>query len=226
MYVAVIPARGGSKGIKDKNLQPVGGVSLVARAILSAQAAKIEKIIVSTDSEKIAQEAKRYGALVHYRSQETASDTAKTIDAVAELYKDMRLSVEDTCVLLQPTSPLREAKDVLDALTEFESQGRIGSVVSTVESEHHPYKMLLQTDDGIEPLHSKESLEFPRQSLPKALRVNGAVYVISFQDLLNQWSFFVEPISCTQMSVERSIDIDHSSDLQLANRLVAAGQFK
>ncbi len=221
MYIAVIPARGGSKGIKNKNLQTVGGISLVGRAILSAKQAGIQKIVVSTDSTAIAEEALRYDVLVHQRSELTASDTAKTIDAVAELYNDMKLDINDICVLLQPTSPLRDFCDIQEALELFERQRMQGSVMSTVESEHHPYKLLIQAEDGsVKPLYSKAALEMPRQALPKALRVNGAVYVISFANLLNEWTFFAEPITCTQMSETHSIDIDCASDLELANRLV------
>ncbi len=220
MYVAVIPARGGSKGIKNKNLQTVGGISLVGRAILSAKQAGIKKIIVSTDSSAIAEEALHYGVLVHQRSELTASDTAKTIDAVAELYNDMQLDINDICVLLQPTSPLRDARDIQEAVEIFEKRNMQGSVVSTVESEHHPYKLLIQAKDGgVQPLHSKAALEMPRQALPKALRVNGAVYIISFANLISEWTFFAEPITCTEMSEAHSIDIDCVSDLELANRL-------
>lgn len=220
MYVAVIPARGGSKGVKDKNLQPVGGVSLVGRAILSAQKANIDKIIVSTDSDNIAQEAERYGALVHRRSALTASDTAKTIDAVAELYRDMGLSDGDICVLLQPTSPLRDDDDIVRTIQKFESQNAQGSVISVVESEHHPYKMLLESNGQIAPLKDKASLEMPRQALPKALRVNGAVYVIGFASLLDNNSFFAEPVACIEMIATHSVDIDTYDDLAVANRLV------
>lgn len=220
MYVAIIPARGGSKGVKDKNLQPVGGVSLVGRAILSAQKANIGKIIVSTDSDNIAQEAERHGALVHHRSAVTASDTAKTIDAVAELYRDMGLADDDVCVLLQPTSPLRDENDVLCAIDKFESQNAQGSVISVVEAEHHPYKMLIDLEGQITPLKDKSSLEMPRQALPKALRVNGAVYVITFKALLGDGSFFAEPVACTEMSAEHSVDIDTYDDLAFANRLI------
>lgn len=220
MYVAVIPARGGSKGIKDKNLQPVGGISLVGRAILAAQKANINKIIVSTDSEVIAEEATRCGALVHHRSALTASDTAKTIDAVAELYRDMSLSNDDVCVLLQPTSPLRDEDDVVRAIDKFESQNTQGSVISVVEAEHHPYKMLIELAGQITPLKDKSSLEMPRQALPKALRVNGAVYVITFKALLDGGSFFAEPVACIEMSAEHSVDIDTYDDLAVANRLI------
>lgn len=220
MYVAVIPARGGSKGVKDKNLQPVGGLSLVARAIESARLAGIDKIIVSTDSKTIEAEAQKFDALVHRRSEVTASDTAKTIDAVLELYCDMSLSATDVCVLLQPTSPLRHADDIRKALNKFEQNQCLGSVISAVEAEHHPYKMLIEQDGEIIPLKDKASLEMPRQALPKALRVNGAVYVVSFAELIANQSFFVEPVLCTQMSAEHSIDIDNQADLELANRLV------
>lgn len=95
-YIAIIPARGGSKGIKDKNLQLVDGVSLLARAINSAKNIEsISRVIVSTDSESIIEEAIAYDAEVHKRRELTSSDSAKTIEVLKDIYCEMQLSDED-----------------------------------------------------------------------------------------------------------------------------------
>lgn len=218
-YIAVVPARGGSKGIKDKNLQTVGGVSLVARAIIEAQkVAKICQIIVSTDNQKIADEAVKYGAKVHFRSEKTASDTAKTIEVIAEMVQDLRLNNE-ICVLLQPTSPLRMSEHISQTIDFFEKNNHQGSAITVTSSEHHPYKMVVMGDDGeYQSVRDWADLEMPRQSLPKAFRINGAVYVRRFADLVAQQSFFGKPQAFVQMDEKSSIDIDNLSDLVLANQ--------
>ncbi|ELA09290.1 acylneuraminate cytidylyltransferase [Moraxella macacae 0408225] len=220
-YVAIIPARGGSKGIKDKNLQMVGGVSLVARAIVEAQKVKqIQKIIVSTDSQKIADEAIKYGASVHFRSEKTASDTAKTIDVINEML-DFLPILESVCVLLQPTSPLRNACHIIASINAFEQNNAQGSVVTVTPSEHHPYKMMVLNEvGGFDPVRELADLQMPRQALPKAYRVNGAVYVKKIADLVSEQTFFGNPQAVIEMDTQSSIDIDTLADLQLANALI------
>lgn len=222
-YIALIPARGGSKGIKNKNLQTVGGVSLVARAIIAAKKIdKISKIIVSTDSQEIAYEAVKYGAEVHHRSQKTASDTAKTIEVIDELVQDLSLN-NAACVLLQPTSPLRDSDHILQTIEMFEKNGCKGSAVSVTPSEHHPYKMVVMNDDGsYQGVRYWSDLESPRQALPQAFRINGAVYVKHFSDLLTDRSFFSEPQAFLVMDEKSSIDIDNLTDLVLANQYLAS----
>lgn len=218
-YVAVIPARGGSKGIKGKNLQLVGEHSLLARAILAAQeVVDIKRIIVSTDDGDIAKEAEKYQAEVHKRSPETSNDSAKTIDAVAELVRDFGLSLE-VCVLLQPTSPLRTSEDIQLAIDVYKSNN-MGSCVTVTASEHHPFKMIVKNNDGYHPVTQLSDLEQPRQQLPQAFRINGAVYVIGFKELLDNMSFFVQPQGFVEMSECKSIDIDTYADLQKANELI------
>ncbi|AWY19182.1 acylneuraminate cytidylyltransferase family protein [Moraxella bovis] len=218
-YIAVVPARGGSKGIQDKNLQMVGGVSLVARAIVEAQkVAKIRQIIVSTDSQTIADEAVKYGATVHFRSETTASDTAKTIEVIEEMVQDLHLD-DAICVLLQPTSPLRLSEHILQTIDLFEKNNQQGSAITVTPSEHHPYKMVVLDETGdYQAVRDWTDLEMPRQALPKAFCINGAVYVKRFTDLVAEQSFFGKPQAFVQMDEKSSIDIDNVSDLVLANQ--------
>jgi len=220
-YVAVIPARGGSKGIKDKNLQLVGGVSLLARAIKSAQQIDdISRVVVSTDSENIAEEAMSYNIEVHRRRNLTSSDSAKTIDVIKDIYCDMELTNE-VCVLLQPTSPLRQVSDIQACMNEYKKNYFLGSVVSVTLCDHHPYKVLVQNSEGeMAPIRKISDLEAPRQKLPKALRVNGAVYISSFKELIENNSFFSHPISFFEMDENESIDIDNYKDLEKANLII------
>ena len=227
MYIAIIPARGGSKGILNKNLQLVGGVSLVGRAILAAQSNnQIHKVIVSTDSSEIAKEAMNYNAVVHYRSKVSSTDTARTIDVIKEICIDLSLKKE-ICILLQPTSPLRTAHHISEAIHAYEESGKCGAVATVVEAEHHPYKMVVLVDNGTEhylPVHSLNDLEAPRQDLPKAFRVNGAIYIKSFKELVMEDTFFSKNQKFLKMSISDSVDIDTYEDLIKANQLIEDGK--
>lgn len=223
-YIAIIPARGGSKGIKDKNLQLVGGRSLLARAITSAQKIDgISRVIVSTDSNSIIEEAIVYNAEIHRRRDFTSSDSAKTIDVIQDIYRDMELS-DEICILLQTTSPLRQVSDIQACINEYEGNSSVKSVVSVTLCEHHPYKIIIQDNEGqMVPIRQMSDLEAPRQELPKALRVNGAVYISSFKDLIEYNSFFSHPTRFFEMGEDESIDIDNSRDLERAN-LITEGK--
>ena len=220
-YVAVIPARGGSKGIKDKNLQLVGGISLLGRAIISANSIpNIGRVIVSTDSEIIKEEALAYKAEVHKRRDLTSSDNAKTIDVIKDVYCDMNLS-DEVCILLQPTSPLRRINDIQGCINEFEHDQSVNSVISVTLCEHHPYKVVVQDNNGeMIAIRDMSDLEAPRQKLPKALRINGAIYIVSFKNLIENESFFCHPMKFFEMGEDESIDIDSYRDLERANLII------
>ena len=219
IYIAIIPARGGSKGIKDKNLQLVDGLSLLGRAInVAKDTGVISRVIVSTDSESIMEEAIKYNAEVHRRRNLTSSDSAKTIDVIKDIYIDMGLSNE-ICILLQPTSPLRSTNDVQTCIDEYENNP-VKSVVSVTLCEHHPYKVIVQDNEGqMVPIRQMSDLEAPRQELPKALRVNGAIYISSFKNLIEHNSFFCHPTRFFEMGEDESIDIDNYRDLERANSI-------
>ena len=219
MRIAVIPARANSKGIPGKNLKQVGNYSLVARAIRAAvECGGFDLIAVSTDGAEIAEEAERHGARVVIRPDTISQDHSRTIDAVEHLLQSLNITM-GTCVLLQPTSPLRNAEDIREALEIWERQQQ-GSVVAVSECEHHPYKMLISEGGTLLPVHTMSDLEAPRQSLPKACRINGAIYINRVDDLVAFGTFLHPPLTTYTMPSERSIDIDGPLDLKIANILV------
>jgi len=221
MHVAVIPARAGSKGLPGKNLRKAGDLSLLARAVLAATGSgRFDRVIVTTDSGEIAKEARKYHAEVVMRPAALSQDNSKTIDAVEHALRKTAI-VKGVCVLLQATSPLRTAADVQAALDLWQ-QVMAGCVIAMTECEHHPYKIFIRSKAGLSPVRSLCDMEMPRQELPSALRVNGAIYINKIENLLHEKRFFLEPIIPYIMPAERSLDIDSMADLQMANTLLGA----
>lgn len=216
--VALILGRGASKGIPMKNLAKVGGVSLLARALEAAWQSEIfSHVLVSTDHELLAAEARRYGAQVVLRPAVLATDTASSISAALHALETVGIQT-GCCCLLQPTSPLRTATHVRQSHVLWQEKTS-GSVVSACEAEHHPYKCFVQTADGLSPVHAKEMLEMPRQQLPTSYRPNGAIYWNRIEQLFAHQSFFIDPVRFYLMTKRESVDVDKPEDLMFANFL-------
>jgi CMP-N-acetylneuraminic acid synthetase len=223
--VAIIPARGGSKGLPRKNLSEVAGRSLLARAIdVARESAVFDRIFVTTDSDEISDAAVLAGVGVIRRPPELSSDAALTIDAVQHAILEIEARGLDvgTIVLLQPTSPLRETRHVNEAVLLYRSCNA-GSVISVTEAEHHPNKMFIGgSNDSILPLFSVADLAAPRQTLPRVLRQNGAIYVVGRDELIRNGSFYVEPAYGYLMDRDSSLDVDDARDLEIANLIAEA----
>lgn len=220
--IAMILARQNSKGIPLKNLQKVGGTSLLARTIESALDSQIfGKVVVSTDGDAIIQEAKKYPQVeIMVRPKYLANDTATSISGVLHALEMLRIT-QGTLCLLQPTSPLRTAEHIKQAYQLFQQQSWQGSVISACVCEHHPYKCLLVNQNNTyQPVHLLADLESPRQQLPKAFRPNGAIYFNDIETLQQQQSFFHTPITLYEMNEQDSIDIDRPEDLIYANQMM------
>lgn len=224
--LAIIPARGGSKGIKDKNIYPLCGKPLIAYSIEAAKQSRyIDEILVSTDSEKIANVAKEYGASVPFlRPKELAGDTSKSIDAILHAIGTLKNNKQmfDVLVLLQPTSPLRSTEDIDGALEAF-SRNSYKSLVSVSEVNDNPIlirtidesgklKRLLNTDSSVR-----------RQDMKKYYRVNGSIYInlISEVDVNTSFNDNIIPYIVPQ---ERAVDIDEMKDLAVAEYYITKGE--
>lgn len=217
--LTLIPARGGSKGIKDKNIIPLAGKPLIAYSIDAAKNSKyIDSIVVTTDSEKIAEVAKEYGARVPFlRPTELAADTSKTIDAVLHAIKTLKsLSEEyDVLVLLQPTQPLRTTDDIDKAIELYYKNNERG-LVSVSPVEDNPLLIRsIATDGKLVNLLSQNST-CRRQDMPDYYKVNGCIYINKIDEITESTSFNDNKIPFI-MHKEHSVDIDELSDLWIAN---------
>lgn len=216
--IAIITARGGSKGVPGKNLRKIENVSLLERAIIAAQRSKVfDLIVVSTDCAEIEKDAQRCGASVVRRPDSISGDNAKSFDAVKHALDYLEIK-EGISYLLQPTSPLRTEEDIISAFAVLNSG--YDSVVALCECDHHPYKTLILKNSEYHPILDREFFEKPRQALDKAFRINGAVYFSRIERLLQEKTFFAGKIGYYVMPVERSIDIDSESDLIIAENIL------
>ncbi len=216
--LALIPARGGSKGIPDKNIIDLNGQPLIAYSIIEAKKSKyIDKLILSTDSKKIADIALNFGCEVPFmRPIELAQDNSKTIDAVVHAI-DYLKSVGDNydiLLLLQPTTPLRTVGDIDRAIELFTNQN-YKSLASISPVNDHP--VLIRTIDNNYYMKKllNQSSTIRRQDMPNYFRVNGAIYINLISEITNETSFNDNNIGFI-MPNERSIDIDDYVDLKIA----------
>lgn len=214
---AIITARGGSKGIPRKNVRRVHGMPLIAYSIKAAlDCESIDECYVTTDDIEIKDVSISWGAQVIDRPVELAGDTSLSSDAVAHALHFLKAQgrFPEYFVLLQPTSPLRTARHLEQCIREFMHSG-MKCAVSITEAEHHPWKMIIDDAQGLKPVKDLKSLESPRQLLPKAYRINGAIYCMESELFLEKKTFCIEPAYKYLMPQIDSLDIDCEIDLKI-----------
>ncbi|OZG74918.1 hypothetical protein BTA51_00495 [Hahella sp. CCB-MM4] len=213
--LAIIPARGKSKGIKKKNLYPINGVPLIDFTITAARDSEVfTDIVVSTDCPDISLYCSKAGVRVIDRPKEISGDFAKSEDAISHTLLELQSYHQyfDDFILLQPTSPLRTANDIKAALLIYKSS-HADSLVSVCEAEHPFQKGLIETSDGIKPITTWQDLSSPRQELQKSFRINGAIYIRSVKEFLQTHSLYSPTLKVFKMSRDTSLDIDSLSDV-------------
>ncbi len=221
--LAIIPARSGSKGLKDKNIKELCGKPLMAYSIEAAiKSGCFDEVMVSTDSQDYAEIAQLYGASVPFlRSAFTASDTASSwemVDEVLDKYKEIGKSFDSFC-LLQPTSPLRTADDIKAAYSIYLNNASF-AVISVCEAEHSPlWCGHLSNDNGMNGFISIENIK-QRQACEKFYRLNGALYIVDVSKYCENKFLYREGSFAYIMSQERSIDIDSQVDFELARLIM------
>lgn len=225
--LAFIPARGGSKRIPRKNIIPLAGKPLIAWTIEAALQLDDADVFVSTDCPEIAQIAEEYGAWVPFlRSDKTATDTASGYQALEESINWLSAQGKryDIICYLQPTSPLRTIDDIQGALAKLMNTKGAESVVSVAELEHPAqWNMELPEDGNMQNFIERQLPQLTQRSqdLVKSYRLNGAIYAITVDAFMRQKTAYIAGTTFAYpMPAERSVDIDHPSDLQLAEYLI------
>lgn len=225
--IAIIPARGGSKSIPRKNIKLLAGKPLIVYTIETSLKCKLDRVIVSTDDEEIAAISKKHGAEVPFiRPKELALDTTPMLPvlqhAVSYLEQDEKFRI-DIVVLLQPTSPFREASDIENCIKKLKNE-KADSVVTVCEAEHNPYFVMMRfQDDNLMPLLKTVKPVTTRQDAPKVYRLNGAVYAVKRDVLMNENKIFTDNTKAVIMPQEKSIDLDRPLDFEFADFLIKKG---
>ena len=212
--LALITARGGSKGIPGKNIKPLNGKPLINYTIeVAQQVFSATDICLSTDSEAIKSVAEAAGLEVPFlRPSHLATDAAGSYEVILhalEFYEQMG-QLYDTVVLLQPTSPLRKASHITEAMSLFNPE--IDMVVSVKETEANPYYILAEENEEGYLRRSKKGEFTRRQDVPKVWEYNGAIYVINVKSLKNKPINQFEKVIKYVMDSQDSIDLDTPMD--------------
>ncbi|MES2770811.1 MAG: acylneuraminate cytidylyltransferase family protein [Pseudomonadota bacterium] len=221
--IALIPARGGSKGVHRKNLRLIQGRPLVAHSLQAAlDCTLIDQVVLSSDDAEILAVGRHLGVQLHQRSPAAASDSATANevmhDFLAGLPRDV-LAADPFVVFLQPTSPLRTGKDIDAAFALLESS-QAELCISVVEVNKTPFKSFTLGATGcLQALFDESMTNANRQTLPKIFYPNGAIYIFPLHAFVNKGGFPSNGAIPYVMPESRSIDVDSEEDLQAIERL-------
>lgn len=221
--IAIIPARSGSKGLKDKNIKLLNGKPLIVYTIEAAINSEVfDNIIVSTDSEKYAEISKNSGANVPFlRPDYLSDDKATSTDVIIHALESLKnIGQEyDNFMLLQPTSPLRTYEDIINSV-KIMIEKKANAVISVCESEHSPlYVNTLDKTLSMEGFLPK-GISTRRQDLPKHYRINGAIYLCKIDYFLKYRDFYKDGSYAYIMENINSIDIDNQLDFIIAEAII------
>jgi len=222
--VAVITARGGSRGLPRKNVLPLAGIPLIVHSIRVAQEARlVRRVIVSTDDEEIIAIAREHGAEVPFiRPPELSTADSAHIDVMLHVvsWLEEHGDLPDAVLLLQPTTPLRIPEDLDGAIRLMESTG-CPAVVGLSPAESHPYLTYKVDGEGLLTGFVDHGLRYPRrQDLPPAYTLNGALYLNRCSSLRETQMFQPPGTFGWVMPAERSVDIDSLEDFLVAEKLL------
>jgi CMP-N-acetylneuraminic acid synthetase len=222
--LGVIPARGGSKGIPRKNLRSLAGRPVIAYSIAGArQCRELDRLIVSTDDAEIADTSRQLGAEVRMRPAQLGADDTPTRDVLHHLVIELAGEgyAPDAVVTLQPTSPLRTARHIAEALSLFAADPQADSLVSVVEVPHifRPQSLMRLGPDGYLSPYLEGPIVTRRQDKETVFARNGAAIYITRTVRLAEYVFGGRLIPY-RMDLDSSVDIDTIDDLALAERLL------
>ena len=230
--LCTICARGGSKGVKNKNIKEINGKPLIAYTIEQAKESGLfEHIVVSTDSDNIADIAKKYGAELFFkRRAELASDSAGKLDVIRDAFirsEEYYNTTFDYLIDLDATAPLRNVADITNALKQFVENNN-DNLITAMPSRRSPYFNLVEVDKNGKVSLSKplESSIVRRQDVPKSYDMNASIYIWKRDAILNEKSLFLKKTGLYVMPEERSIDIDSELDYKFVEFLMKENNVK
>jgi len=222
--LAIIPARGGSKGLPGKNIKPMCGKPLIVHTIEAALAARsIDRIVLSTDDEEIASVCRKFDIEIPFmRPSELAADDSSAVDVYSYTLDRLNRGGAEPYtefIVLQPTSPLRTKEDIDSAVNIFKGN-QADSVISVCEAIHPPVWSKKIDDNGVLREYFPDSAGLKnRQGIPISFMPNGAIFVLK-RSLLNQGTYYSDRTFPYVMPRERSIDIDSLMDFEFAEFLM------
>jgi CMP-N,N'-diacetyllegionaminic acid synthase len=222
-YLAVIPARGGSKRIRGKNLVMLGGKPLLVHTVEAALGTPgIGRVLVSTDDAEIARVAEQFGAEVpSLRPPELARDKSPMLDVIqhAVTMAETANRWVEAVVLLQPTSPFRTAAQIAAAIECFEASGA-DTVTAVHAAAEHPYYAWRKEGEMLVPFYSLQHQQTVRQALPAAYFETGAIYIVR-RSVLDEGELYGDKVVPFEMNEVSAIDIDTPQDLAFAEFLLS-----
>jgi CMP-N,N'-diacetyllegionaminic acid synthase len=224
--LCTICARGGSKGVKNKNIKLINGKPLIAYTIEQAkQTGLFDHIVISTDSDEIASVAQKYGAEVFFkRSEEMASDTAGKLDVIRDAFvrsEAFYAKTYDYLVDLDATAPLRTTQDITASFAQLVHNDN-DNLITAMPSRRSPYFNLVEVDSQGKVALSKTlpNSIVRRQDAPKSYDMNASIYIWKRNAILNEKTLFLPNTGLYVMPEERSIDIDTPLDFEFVEFLM------
>jgi CMP-N,N'-diacetyllegionaminic acid synthase len=224
--LCTICARGGSKGIKNKNLKKLNGKPLIAHTIEQAKNAELfEHIVISTDSDEIAAIAIQFGAEVFFkRSAKMASDTAGKLEVIRDAFIRSEEHYKKTFsyqVDLDATAPLRSTADIVNSFNQLKKNNN-DNLITAMPSRRSPYFNIIEQEKSGK-IYLSKKLDNPiirRQDAPKSYDMNASIYIWKRECILHAQTLFLEKTGLYIMPEERSIDIDTELDYKFVEFLM------
>ena len=218
--VMVLLARGGSKGIAQKNIQMLNGVPLVRRSVKTALEANVfKKIIVSSDDPVILKVVSDLPISIHTRSDKNSDDNATSEDAISEVFGDFNIH-NGFCFLIQCTTPFVTAVDIINTFELLQRNKTCSIISGYIDSMHHWY--VNSNHSEITPIGKDMLFRSPRQRGQQVFVENGGIYAFEVESFIKNRSRFMPNVIPYVMEKHLSVDIDNSYDLEIARYLISS----
>ncbi len=219
-FIALIPARGGSKGIKNKNLVKINNKPIVDIAIDYAISSKLfSKIILSSDNKKILNRAKKKNIIIHRRSKKLSSDHSLLNDTILKITSTYNLKKEYILIILEPTSPLRNLDD-LKVATKKIIKNNLDSYCTFAESFISPYRIWDISKNNLKPFLTNKNSWGPRQSFKQYYQPIGNIIAIKLKKFSKKKKILFGKMGYSIVPKKRAFDIDSIDDLEIVRKIM------